>query len=123
MRRSPRQHTLSLLSILFAVAPFAFALIRAHSSRNDLRMLWMALASLLVVTPIMLAGKVRRRQPAGVFALVIIALVAATLVAGWLAYRLGATAAAGIWPVSFVLAFCWAMSFALNALARGELSR
>ena len=122
MRRSSRQHTLFFLSIVFAVAPFAFALIRAHSSSRDLRMLWMALASLLVVAPVMLAGKVWRRQPAGVIALAAIALIAATLVAGWIAYRLGATAAAGIWPVSFVLAFCWATSFALNALSGREHS-
>jgi hypothetical protein len=120
MRRSNRQRTLFLLSIIFGVAPFAFALIRAHSSRNDFRMLWMALASVLVVAPVMLAGKVWRRQPAGVLALAALALVAATFVAGWVAYRLGATAAAGIWPVSFVLAFCWATSFALNALSRRD---
>jgi hypothetical protein len=109
---------LFLLSIIFAVAPIGFALIRAHSSRNDLRMLWMALASLLVVAPVMFAGRVWRRQPMGVLTLAAIALTAATLVDGWIAYRLGATAAAGIWPVSFVLAFCWATCFALNALSR-----
>lgn len=118
MKRSPRQRTLYVLSIAFAAAPFVFALIRAFSSRYDLRMLWMAMAAFVGASLVMVVGRARRRQRAGVLGLAAVALIAATLLAGWTAYRLGATAAAGIWPVSFVLGFCWASSYALDALSR-----
>ena len=121
MRQSSRQRTLYRLSIVFAAAPFVFALIRAVGSGGDLRMLWMALAALVGTAVIMALGRARRRGPRGIAALSTLALVAATLLAGGTAYRLGATAAAGIWPVAFVLSFCWVASFALGALARPRL--
>ena len=118
MNRTPQQRRLRILAILFAAAPPAFALIRALNARSDLRMLWMALTSLVGVSIVMAMGDVRRRERRGVLSQSAIALVVATLLAGWTAIRLGATAAAGIWPVSFVLAFCWVASFALDALSR-----
>lgn len=121
MTRSPRQQTLYTLSVVFAAAPIVFALIRATNSHHDLRMLWMAFAALGVVMLVMDLGRARRRTPRGVLGLAVVALVAATVVAAWLAYRLGATAAAGIWPVAFVLSVCWAGSRALDALSRPPL--
>ena len=118
MRRPSRQRTLHLLSALFAAAPFTFALIRAFGSRYDLRMLWMAFASLLGAVAVVALGGARRRGPRGIVALSALALMVATLLAGATAYRLGATAAPGIWLVAFVLGFCWAASYALRALAR-----
>ena len=118
MERSPRQRSLYVLSIVFAAAPFAFAVIRALNSRYDHRMLWMAFAAFIGASLVMVLGRARRRRPAGVMALAALALAAATLLAGWTAYRLGATAGAGIWPVSFVLGLCWASSYALDTLSR-----
>lgn len=107
-----------LLSIAFAIAPIAFALIRAVRSHHDLRMLWMALAALIGTAAVMIAGHARRRSTRELFLLASVALIVALLLAGWTAIHRGATAAAGIWPVSFVLSICWVMSFVLAALAR-----
>lgn len=121
MTRSARQRKLYAMSIVLAAAPFAFALIRAVKSGYDLRMLWMAFAAFAGATAVMLVGRVRQRGPRGVLGLSVLALAAATLAAGWLAYRLGAKAAAGVWPVAFVLGFCCAGSYALETLsARAE---
>ena len=120
MIRTPRQQRLRILSVVFAAAPFVFALIRALNARSDLRMLWMALAALLGTSAVMLTGQVRQRAPRAVLSLSAIALLVGTLLAAWTAVRLGATAAAGIWPVSFVLAFCWVASYALDALSRSQ---
>jgi len=116
--RTPRQQRLRILSIIFAAAPFAFSLMRALNARSDLRMMWMALASLVGASAVMVIGGVRRRVPRSIFSLSVLAMLVAILLAGWTAIRLGATAAAGIWPVSFVLSFCWVASYALDALAR-----
>lgn len=120
MMRSPRQQRMHLLSIAFALAPIAFSLIRAFQSRYDLRMLWMACVAFIGTAIVMTAGHARRRPNRGVFLLAGIALIVAMLLAGWTAMRLGATAAAGIWPVAFVLSICWVISFVLDALSRRE---
>ena len=118
MTRSHREQRFHILSILFAMAPIAFALIRAFRSHYDLRMLWMALAAFVGATLVMTLGGVRRRGTRGIVVLGIGALIVAMLAAGWIAMRLGATAAAGIWPVSFVLSVCWVASFVLDTLSR-----
>lgn len=118
MTRSHREQRFHILSILFAMAPIAFALIRAFRSHYDLRMLWMALAAFAGTTMVMTLGRVRRRSTRGVVVLAIVALIVAMLAAGWIAMRLGATAAAGIWPVAFVLSVCWVVSFVLDTLSR-----
>ena len=118
MKRSHRQQRFYFLSILFAMAPIAFALIRAFRGHYDLRMLWMALASFVGATVVMTLGRVRRRGTRGIAALAIVALIVAMLAAGSIAMRLGATAAAGIWPVSFVLSVCWVVSYVLDTLSR-----
>lgn len=117
-RRSPGRLTIHLLSMLFAAAPIVAALIRALGIHHDLRMLWMALASLFGASAVMVLAEARVRAPRAILALACLALVLGTLLAAWTAYRLGATAAAGIWLVSLVLAGCWAASFALDALSR-----
>ena len=117
MMRTPRQRAARGVSLLLAAAPIGFALMAAFSGRRDLRMLWMAVASFIGASAVVLIGRRRRPAPRAIVAQAAGALVVAMLLAGWTAYRLGATAAAGIWPVAFVLSFCWAASYALHALA------
>jgi hypothetical protein len=50
--------------------------------------------------------------------LAIIALAVAMIAAAWIAMRAGATAAVGIWPVSFVLSSCWVISYVLDTRSR-----
>jgi hypothetical protein len=45
MKRSAREQGIYMLAILFALAPFAFGMIRAFQTGNDFRLLWMAFTS------------------------------------------------------------------------------
>jgi hypothetical protein len=94
-----------LLSVLLAIAPFGAGLIRAMSAR-DFRLLWMACAAFVGAVLVRLIAKRRRRGPLGT-------LLVATVFAAATGYLLGATAAAGIWPMAFVLGLCLAASHAL----------
>ena len=105
-----------LIAGLFAVAPFAFATTRAVSTGSDLRMLWMACAALVGAGLVLAVSKARasRATTAAIFT-VGAALSAIT------AYLLGATAMAGIVPVSVVLALCFAVSHALATRSRAPV--
>jgi hypothetical protein len=120
MKRSPASY---VISILFAAAPVAFAVVRAIRTGYDLRYLWMAIAALLGARVAMAAGKARTRTPSTVFALAAIALVVGTLLAGLTARLLGATAAPVMWVVAFAFGGCCAMSGALDALSRPQMSK
>lgn len=117
VKRSPRALGMYVLSILFAIAPFAFGMIRAFQTSHDFRLLWIAFASFLGALVVRVIAKTRSPQLNSVLALSALTFVIAVLLAGLTAYLLGATAAAGVWGVAFVLAFCWAASYALLALS------
>lgn len=118
MKRSPREQKIYLLSILFAAAPFAFALVRALQTGDDLRLLWMAFASYIGASVVMVIGKARSRKPNVALAFSAVVLLIATLLAGATAFMLGATASPGIWAVAFFFGICWAVSCALGILSR-----
>jgi hypothetical protein len=121
MKRSPRQRLIHLLSILFAAAPFAFALVRAFSTGTDLRFLWVALAGFLGATVVMVVGKAPSRAPNVTLALSAVALVIAALLGGSTAFLLGAKSSPAVWTVAFGFALCWAASYALHALSRPRI--
>lgn len=118
MKRTPREQKIYLLSIPFAAAPFAFALVRVLQTGDDLRLLWMAFASCIGASVVMVIGKARSRKPNVVLALSAVVLLIATLFAGVTAFMLGATASPGIWAVAFFFGICWAVSCALGILSR-----
>jgi len=117
-RRSSRQRRLHLVSVVFAALPILFAVIRAFSSKYDLRMLWMAFASFFGVALVMWSGHARQRPRKSVLGLAAFALVVGTVLAALTAMWLGATAPFGIWAVAFVLSFCWTASHTLDSLSR-----
>lgn len=117
MSRSPRQRLLRLLSIAFAAAPFAFAVVRGLRTGSDLRFLRLALASFFGATLVMWLGRSRRRRGGALLALAAGAFVLAAVVAAATAWLLGARSAASVWFVSVGVALCWAVSYALDALA------
>ena len=121
MRRSPRERLIYFLSILFAAVPFAFALLRAFRTGYDLRFLWMAFASFLGTAVVMAIAKIWSRRPSGVLALSALVLVIATLLAGFVAFLLGAKSVAGAGTVALAFGLCWAASYALNALSRPRM--
>jgi hypothetical protein len=104
---------LRLLALLFAAAPFVFATMRAVSTGSDLRMLWMACAALLGAAVVLGVSKARGSRVTSVAIFIV-----GTLLAVLTGYLLGATAFAGIVPVSVVLAFCFAASHALAMRSR-----
>jgi len=114
-----RHRSLYFLAILFRVAPFAFGLIRATRA-NDYRMLWMAVASLAGAALVALIARRHGRDSKEILAISVVVLAVATLLAGLTARLLGATAAAGIWPVAIVFGLCWAISYWLAGILRGR---
>jgi hypothetical protein len=105
-------------AIVFAAAPFVFAGIRAANAQHDLRMFWMALAALAGAAAVAALGLPRGPGRRSLLVRSALVLLVATLLAAFTAYRLGATAALGVWPVAFVLAFCWAAAYAIYQLAQ-----
>jgi len=102
-----------VIAFALAACPFVYGLMRALSSRRDMRMLWMAVAAFLGAGLAMAVGRPRSRKPIVVFARSVAALATSTLLAAWTAFQLGATAAAGIFAVSFVLGLFCASSYEL----------
>jgi predicted neutral ceramidase superfamily lipid hydrolase len=121
MKRSPRELLIYFLSMLFAATPFAFALVRAFRTGNDFRFLWMAFASFLGAAVIIAVGRSRNRKPKGVLAPSALVLIVATLLAGVVAFLLGAKSVAGAGIVALAFGLCWAASYALNALSRPRM--
>jgi hypothetical protein len=114
-----RHRSFYFLAILFRVAPFAFGLIRATQA-SDYRMLWMAVASLAGAAGVALIVRGQGRDSREILSISILILAVATLLAGLTARLLGATAAAGIWPVAIVFGLCWAISYWLAGISRGR---
>lgn len=113
-----RKHAVAgAFSVAFAVAPFAFALIRYRQTGADLRMLWMALASLVGAAALIAIDRSRnQRLSAGIGSALMLSIT--TLLAGLTAMLLGATAPAGVWGVAIVFGICWTISYALGARTR-----
>jgi hypothetical protein len=116
MKWSPQERWIHALSIFFAAAPFAFALTRAGRTGYDLRYLWVALASLLGATMVMVVGKAHQRGLKLRVALSAGAFVIATLFAVLAAVLLGTIVGPGILVVASAFGFCCAASCLLHAL-------
>jgi hypothetical protein len=108
-----RARRIYVVAVALAASPFVFGLIRAFSSRRDMRMLWMAVAALVGASLAIAIGKPRSRKSIVVLARSVAALATSTLLAAWTAVQLGATAAPGIFAVSFVLGLFSTTSYGL----------
>jgi hypothetical protein len=117
MNRSPRERRLYLLSIPFAIAPFAFGIIRAVQTGRDFRLLWMAFGSFLGAVVVMAIGNTRSWKPNVVIASSAVFIISALLAAST-GFVLGAKAGPGVWMVAVVLGLCWTASYALYILSR-----
>ena len=119
--RVPRVY---VVAIALGVCPFVFGLIRALSGRQDIRILWMAVAAFLGASLAMAIGKPRSRRLLVVLARSVAAFATSTLLAAGTAVQLGATAAPGVFAVSFVLGLFSTTSYglALRAAQNGPKS-
>ena len=115
MKRSPRGRWIVALSILFAAAPFGFALIRAIRTGYDLRYLWVALASLLGAAVVMLIGKEYIGGLHAGAALAAASFLTSTVLAVLAALLLGTTLGPGMVVVASAFGFCCAAGCLLFA--------
>lgn len=110
--------TLYLLSIPFAVAPFAVALLRAFRSNYDLTMLWMAFAAFAGAAGVMLLGRSRQQPPRVILALSAVAFLCSTLCAFLTGRLLGVASVPGLLAVAAAFGLSWAISHSLDTLSR-----
>jgi hypothetical protein len=121
MKRSARGRGLHVLSSVFAVLPFAFALIRAiGTGGQDLRYIWVALAALGGATAVVAAAGLHRRRLNAVAALFAAMFLSATLLALVTGLLVGTIFGAGVLVVASAFGFCSAAGFQLHVLALDE---
>jgi FtsH-binding integral membrane protein len=120
MTGSIRERLIFLLAILLGAMPFAFGVLRALTTGTDFRYLWVAIASSVGANGVLRLAKAGERTPRAVVALWAIALVIATLLAGMVAYYVGARNSAALWIVALSFALCSATSASLIALRRSR---
>jgi uncharacterized membrane protein YoaK (UPF0700 family) len=96
-----------LTAVLFAALPIAFALIRAVRTGNDLRYLWVALASLLGAAAVMIVTRAFTQSRPAAPALSTAVFLVAMLLAVFAAWLLGTTIGPGILIVAASFGFCF----------------
>ena len=106
-----------LLSIVFGLAPLVFGAVRALRA-NDLRVLWMAIASGIVVAAVVMLRRSATNRSSMALGRALLALLLGIVAASVTGYALGARAWSGILGVAFVHSFCWVLSFIFGAVAR-----
>ena len=109
---------LRLLAVPFGIAPFAFSAMRYMHTGNDLRMLWMSLASLLGAVVVFLWRQSHESSKAAILRSAGLAWILGTVFAAICAVVLGTKSGVGVWMVALVLAAFWSISYALHALSR-----
>jgi drug/metabolite transporter (DMT)-like permease len=107
-----------VLSIVFAAVPFAFATIRAISTRHDVRYVWVALGSLLGGVIGMLLVRAAGRSQRLLVATAAASFAGATLFAMAAALLLGTRLGPGMLVVASSFALCTAASCLLQVLGR-----
>ena len=106
------------LSIFFLSMPFLFGLLRAVTTGNDLRYLWVAAASLVGAGAYTVAAREQMRRPRRAVALSVGSFVVATLCATAAGMFLGTRFGLGLLVVASSFAFCCAFGCMLFAITR-----
>ena len=106
-----------LLSILFGLAPIAFGAIRAQRA-NDLRVLWMAVASGIAVAAVVMLRRSAANRSSMALGRALLALLVGIVAACATGYAFGARAWSGIFGVAVVHSFCWVLSFIFGSVSR-----
>jgi hypothetical protein len=105
-------------SIFFLSLPFLFGLLRAVTTGNDFRYLWVAAASLLGAGVITTFAGAQIRQPRVAIALSVGSFIVATLCATAAAMLLGTRFGVGLLVVASSFGFCCATGCTLFAITR-----
>lgn len=117
MGQSRRTRLLRSLAIALAALPLAFGLVRAISTGNDLRYVWVALASLLGAAVIMAVARSSSVGPLVAVAMSAAVFVISTFLAMLAALLLGTRMGAGMLVVASSFGLCCAASCLLDKLA------
>jgi membrane associated rhomboid family serine protease len=118
MAKSRRSQLFVLAAALFALVPVVFGLIRAISTGDDVRYLWLALSAILGSMAVMGLGQ-RASDSLRVSPRRAVAAVAAgATCAAATAILLGATAGPGVAIVAVAFGLCTGASAVLISLAR-----
>jgi hypothetical protein len=99
-----RNRWIGAAALLFAAAPFGFGLIRAVSSGNDFRYLWVALTSFVGAAAV--AVTIRRSGSRAGVTLALGSFLMSTLLAALMAMLLGTRLALGLVVVAGAFGFC-----------------
>jgi hypothetical protein len=105
-------------AIFFLSLPFLFGLLRAVTTLNDFRYLWVAAASLCGAAVFTAATRERMRRPRIALALLSGSFIIATLCATAAALFLGTRFGPGVLVVAASFAFCCAVGCLLFAITR-----
>jgi hypothetical protein len=105
-------------SLFFISLPFLFGLLRAVTTGNDFRYLWVAAAALLGAGAFTAAAGERMRRPRVAVAYSLGSFIVATLGATAAAMLLGTRFGAGLLVVVSSFAFCCAIGCMLFAMTR-----
>ena len=105
-------------SIFFLSLPFLFGLLRAATTGNDFRYLWVAAASLFGAGVVTAFARGQVRQPRVAAALSLGSFIVATLCATAAGMLLGTRFGAGLLVVASSFAFCCAIGCMLFAITR-----
>ena len=105
-------------SLFFLSLPFLFGLLRAATSGNDFRYLWVAAASVAGAGAFIAATRRWVRQPRVAIALLAGSFLLATLCAAAAGMLLGTRLGVGLLVVACSFAFCGAVGCMLFAISR-----
>ena len=105
-------------SIFFLSLPFLFGLLRAATTSNDFRYLWVAAAALFGAGTVTAAAGGRMRQPRVALAVSVASFVVATLFATGAGVMQGTHFGPGLLVVASSFALCCAVGCTLFAITR-----
>lgn len=118
MKRSPIQQYSLYAAWLFGIAPFVFGLIRALTTGDDYRFLWMSLAPSFFVAGLLATSMGRRRTRKAVRVQTTIIFVVATILAMITAPVFGVTALSNSVGISAMYGALLAMASVMVARSR-----
>jgi hypothetical protein len=118
---APFNRGVRAVSILFGAAPFAFAAIRAATTGNDFRYMWVALAAFCGAAAVMGLARARVRTPYAAVAASAAAFACATTLAVIAALVLGTRLGPGILVVAAAFGGCLAIACLLRLVMRDSI--
>jgi len=116
-----RSRLLSLLALAAAATPFAFGMIRAVTTGNDVRYIWVALASGAATAAVMTTRKRAAGKLRGALTISAAVFVIATAAAALAARLLGTAVGPGMLVVATAFGLCFAFAACLRAMARSPI--